>query len=188
MKHSTFFTVLFAIFFSYSCGNSSNMAVTQQTNSSAPLSPILPYRIVTEGVSVPSNINLFDTDGNIHTLSEFRGKYILLDFWSAGCGPCIMAGAELRELHENYPDRLAVVSISIDNETVWKEATIQHSISWNNFSDNKGQSSGFCSHFRFEGIPYFVIVNPNGVVEKELLGYAEGYLKIQLSEYIEGLI
>ena len=33
--------------------------------------------------------DLYDTDGNVHHLSEFSGKYILLDFWSVGCGPCM---------------------------------------------------------------------------------------------------
>ena len=49
-------------------------------------------------------------------LSDFEGRYLLLDFWSAGCGPCLMAFPEMRELQEMWKDRLVVVSISSDSE------------------------------------------------------------------------
>ncbi len=68
-------------------------------------------------------VTFFDVDGNRHSLSEFKGKLILLDFWSSGCYPCIMALPELQELKEKYADVLAVVSLSIDNDKMWKEAT-----------------------------------------------------------------
>ncbi len=145
---------------------------------------INPPELVGVGKEIPSDIELFDTEGNNHTMAEFKGRYVLMDFWSTGCGPCIMAGPELKELSENYPDQLAVVSISIDPEYLWKQASVDHNITWNNFSDYQGRNMGFCSHFGFDGIPYFLVVNPEGVVVKEGMGYGKGVLKALVSEYI----
>ncbi|MBQ2857824.1 MAG: AhpC/TSA family protein, partial [Bacteroidaceae bacterium] len=45
-----------------------------------------------------ADTDLFDLQGNKHRLAELKGKYILIDFWSSGCGPCIMAIPEMGEL------------------------------------------------------------------------------------------
>ena len=62
----------------------------------------------------------------------------LLDFWSAGCGPCLMAFPEMREVQEMWKDRLVVVSISSDSEKVWKEASERKGITWTNLNDMQG--------------------------------------------------
>ena len=46
---------------------------------------------------------------------------MLIDFWSRGCGPCKTAIPEIKEAADKYKDRLVAVSISVDNEKVWKE-------------------------------------------------------------------
>ena len=51
---------------------------------------LFPPTVVKEGDKM-ADTELFDLDGKIHHLTDFNGKYILLDFWSSGCGPCIMA-------------------------------------------------------------------------------------------------
>ena len=65
--------------------------------------------------------DLYDTDGNVHHLSEFSGKYILLDFWSVGCGPCMESIPEGNELAREFADRLAFVRLSVDGEKTWKK-------------------------------------------------------------------
>ena len=47
---------------------------------------------------------LYDTDGNEHRLAEFKGKYILLDFWEQGCVPCMESLPELEEVGDTYAD------------------------------------------------------------------------------------
>ena len=48
--------------------------------------------------------DLYDLDGNVRHLSEFKGKYILLDFWSQGCGPCLQSLPELEEVTEQVQE------------------------------------------------------------------------------------
>ena len=63
-----------------------------------------------------ADADMYDLEGKVHRLAEFRGKYILLDFWSRGCGPCIMSQPELNEISEMYKDSLEVLSLSIAPE------------------------------------------------------------------------
>lgn len=63
-----------------------------------------------------ADADMYDLEGKVHRLAEFRGKYILLDFWSRGCGPCIMSQPELKEISEMYKDSLKVISLSIAPE------------------------------------------------------------------------
>ena len=80
---------------------------------------LFPPKTVKEGDEMADS-DLFDLDGNVHHLADFKGKFILLDFWSSGCGPCIMALPEMREIHEQYKDRLTIVSLSSDTKSRWK--------------------------------------------------------------------
>ncbi len=84
-----------------------------------------------------ADADMYDLEGKVHRLAEFRGKYILLDFWSRGCGPCIMSQPELKEISEMYKDSLEVVSLSIENRKGWEEASKSHVMTWNNWNDLK---------------------------------------------------
>lgn len=70
--------------------------------------------------------DLFDIDGGVHHLADFKGKYILLDFWSIGCGPCLQAIPEMKEVAEAYKDSLVIVSLSLDTKEIWKQESPKH--------------------------------------------------------------
>ncbi len=67
--------------------------------------------------------DLLDPDGNIRHLAEYKGKWILLDFWSGGCGPCNMAAPELEKFAAAQPDSIVVVSVSTDDDRYWRQST-----------------------------------------------------------------
>ena len=92
---------------------------------------LFPPTVVKEGDKM-ADTELFDLDGKIHHLTDFNGKYILLDFWSSGCGPCIMALPEMKEIQEQYKERLTIISLSSDTKSRWKAASAKHemSITW----------------------------------------------------------
>ena len=66
--------------------------------------------------------DLFDVNGKKHRLADFRGKYVLLDFWANYCGACIAAFPHIGKLQEQYADKLTVISISIDKMDTWKKS------------------------------------------------------------------
>lgn len=127
---------------------------------------------------------LFDLDGNKHTLTELQGRYILLDFWGKGCGPCINALPELGVLAEMYKDKLSIVSISLDTNEIWRAALKTHPITWHNWCDGKGEN-GIFSHYGKGGIPLFVLISPDGNILDLWRGYGQGTLIDRLKGVIE---
>lgn len=128
--------------------------------------------------------DLFDLQGNVHHLSDFVGKAVLLDFWSRGCGPCIMALPEMKEISEKYADRLVVVSISIDDKTGWEIASRKHAISWWNLNDLKG-NHGIYAKYSSDAIPRYVFLSPEGKVVEMWTGYGKGSLLEKLGKLME---
>ena len=131
-----------------------------------------------------ADTDLFDLQGNKHRLAELKGKYILIDFWSSGCGPCLMAIPEMGELVSTYKDKLNIVSISSDTKQVWERASKEHPMTWNNWNDMKGQS-GIYAQYDQGGIPNYTLISPEGIVLEQWMGYGKGSLKSKIAEYIK---
>ena len=125
---------------------------------------LFPPKTVKEGDDM-ADADLFDLDGKVHHLADFKGKYMLLDFWSSGCGPCIMALPEMKEIQEQYKDRLTIISLSSDTQTRWKAASAQHEMTWQNLSDLK-QTAGLYAVYDVNGIPNYVLISPEGKIVK----------------------
>lgn len=140
---------------------------------------ILSYLQVTKvsvGDTVPG-YEYVDADGVKHYLSELRGKWLLLDFWSLGCGPCAGAAKELRQLSDEIGGKnLQLVSISVDGEEGWKEASELHRITWTNWRDPMGLA-GSIRAYNQNGIPVFVLVDPEGIIKDIQLGHYDGLLR-----------
>ena len=130
---------------------------------------------VSVGDTVPG-YEYVDADGVKHYLSELRGKWLLLDFWSLGCGPCVGAAKELRQLSNEIGGKnLQLVSISVDGEEGWKEASELHQITWTNWRDPMGLA-GSIRAYNQNGIPVFVLVDPEGIIKDIQLGHYDGLL------------
>lgn len=141
---------------------------------------LYPPEMVKDGDVCP-DADFLDLEGKQHHLSEYRGKYLLIDFWSMGCGACILAFPEMKEVYEQYGDKLAIVSLSVDNDSRWRNASKRHNITWDNWNEGK-RMGGISVNFRVSVIPHYVLVNPEGKIEKQLIGYEEGMFKTLFSE------
>lgn len=119
---------------------------------------------------------LYDPQGSVHHLSEFKGKYILLDFWSVGCGPCIASIPELEEITEMYKDTLAVISINIDPEKVWKEFINKRKMKGNQWNELRRANTGLAASYQVKGYPHYVLIAPDGKVQNVWGGYGKGSL------------
>lgn len=129
--------------------------------------------------------DLFDIDGGVHHLADFKGKYILLDFWSIGCGPCMQAIPEMKEVAEAYKDSLVIVSLSLDTEEIWKQESPKHGMTWYNLNDLKGRS-GIAAKYGVWGIPHYVLVSPQGTMTAQWSGYSKGNLKENVKKRLGG--
>lgn len=130
-----------------------------------------------------ADMDMWDVDGNLCRLENYKGKYILLDFWSSGCGPCIMSIPEMREIAETYKDKLTIVSISSDTKEIWTNISKEKNITWTNLNDFKGDN-GIKLHYGVRGIPNYFIISPEGKIIESWMGYGEGLLKKKMQEFI----
>ena len=143
---------------------------------------LYPENKVKEGMKSPDG-NFISPDGKQHKLAEFRGKYVLVDFWFNGCMPCRLSIPELGEVSNQYKGRLEVVSLSLDAMKIWAEATDEHPITWNNWNDKKGRN-GLYAKFPIQGVPFYVLLSPDGTVIAMQAGYAKGEIKKLLKKHL----
>ncbi len=105
-----------------------------------------------------------DTTGRIRSISEFRGKYVLVDFWASWCIPCLNELPELKRLDSIYKsDRFQILSISMDtNRKLWTDAIDKHKIDWPNLSDLKGNDNKAAILLNVSAIPVKFLLDPEG--------------------------
>ena len=131
---------------------------------------------------------LFDMQGNKHRLLEglTDGRYLLLDLWGIGCGPCRMAEPEMREVYGRMKDKLEFVGINEDNLSTWKNNDFSKRIVWKNWNDGK-RGSSISSRYCDEGaIPYYILISPEKRIVMKKSGYYTGMF-LGLADAINGL-
>lgn len=126
--------------------------------------------------------DFFDIEGNICHLSELKGKHILLDFWSRGCGPCLKSIPEIEKVKEMFGDRLSVVGVSMDGEKLWKKAVEELGMSGYQWNDLKGSGRGAAAKYGVKGVPYYVLIGPDGIIRDVWAGYADGIIINRLKD------
>ncbi len=113
-----------------------------------------------------------DTSGNYFSLSDFKGKWLLIDFWASWCGPCRKNNPLLNQLYQNYKFKgLQVLSISVDiNKEKWKQAIQKDKMTWKHGSDLKGTDYGIGQLYQVYVIPYYLLISPEGLVVAKSIG------------------
>lgn len=130
-----------------------------------------------------ADADFFDINGNMTHISNYLGKYLLLDFWSSGCGPCIAALPEMKEVFETNSDNLSIISIGLDVDTRWKKSISEHDMPWVNIHDPKAMG-GLSANYGARGIPFYVIISPEGKVIDKWSGYGRGIIKRKINEFL----
>jgi len=146
-------------------------------------SQLFPPQLIKVGDDM-ADADFFDINGNTKHISDYLGKFLLLDFWSIGCGPCLMAFPEMKEVSEIYRENLTIISISLDRDNSWKEAMGKHDMPWVNIRDPKSQS-GLYASYGARGIPYYVIISPEGKVIDQWFGFFDGFIKRKVGETVK---
>lgn len=144
---------------------------------------LFPPEVVKAG-EMAADADLVDPQEKKRRLADYRGKYLLLDFWSVGCGPCLMAMPELRALSDTLKDMLTVVSLNIDTKKdLWKRTSEKEQISWVNLNDDRGMT-GLAASYGVNGIPHYVMISPEGIVLGHWIGYEKGKLSEKVREHL----
>lgn len=119
---------------------------------------------------------LYDVNDSLRHISEFAGRFILLDFWSSGCGPCVESIPEMEKVIDTYKDRMTVISISEDPKERWKEYVKTKGMGGNQWNELRRGRTGLAVSYQVKGIPHYVLIAPSGKIQDMWSGYGSGSL------------
>jgi len=121
------------------------------------------------------NFTQNDTLGKPVSLSSFRGKYVLLDFWASWCGPCRAENPNVVKAFNEYKNKnFTILSVSLDQpgkKQSWLDAIHKDGLTWTQVSDLKFWNNDVAKLYGIQAIPQNLLLDPSGkIIAKNIRG------------------
>lgn len=124
------------------------------------------------GVKAPEFTFKTPEDKDVN-LSDFKGKYLLIDFWASWCGPCRKENPNVVALYNRYKEKgFEILGVSLDRtKEPWIKAIADDKLTWTHVSDLKGWQSAAAALYGITSIPHTVLLDKDGkIIARQLRG------------------
>lgn len=130
------------------------------------------------------NFTQMDDKGKMVSLSDVKGKYVLIDFWASWCGPCRIEYPYLKKAYAQFKNKnFEIIGISLDDKKdLWLDAIKSNGFDWIELCDLNGRENAVAKAYGIAAIPQSLLIDPQGkIIAKNLRGED---LLVKLTELI----
>jgi len=131
------------------------------------------------------DFTLADLSGSQHSLSDFRGKVVLLDFWATWCGPCRKEIPHLVKFYDTYSSQgFVILGVGLDKEANLSRFASQIGMNYIVLADEKGVAGKL---YVIRSIPHTLIIDKKGRIAFDHTGFAPG-MEVEMEAEIISLL